>query len=279
MTILIEEKRSELISQQKSSRNYNKENRDKGKNRYQRRLTSKISSSIKHFNKIDMNDFFKQDKLTTNIDVSGETNVYVVSLSFEGILEELNRLLSDDKPLDRKLILTALTRAFNKDDISIGCTCPDFTYRHRHHATQKNMVVGREETRPNQYDRTNKNKDMGAACKHITLALTDSSWLIKVASVIFNYIEYMEKRQERLYQRFIYPAIYKKEYTDETQLDITDIDGDEAELETDSDTLDAANIEARRKGQFQRDNEYRFRKDQPEDGEQQQFDIDSIDDE
>lgn len=145
-------------------------------------------------------------------------------------------------------------------------------YRHSYWATKNDLIIGDKETRPNRFDHTNKDNDMGPACKHITLALTDSSWLIKVASVIYNYVNYMEDHQERMYQKFIYPAIYQQPWVDETQLDITDIEGTD-ELDTDSGTIAGSNAEARKKGQFKPGNEYRFRKEPTDDGEQQEIDL------
>ena len=272
---LLEDKRAKLLADQKRGRNYVWWNQDKGKNRYQRRLKSKIKSSVSHFNNIDMNKFFKDDILDVSVGVQGETDDYVVRLSFYGTLDELHNFLNANGTFDRKAIMKALTRAFNKDDVYMNCTCADFKFRHRYWATKNNLIVGETEDRPNRFDRTNKNNDMGPACKHVTLALSDSSWLIKVASVIFNYIKYMEDHNERMYQKYIYPAIYQQPWTDEAQLDITDITGED-ELATDSSTIDTSNIEARKRGQFKRGNEYRFRKELNDDGEQQGFDLDSL---
>lgn len=276
--ILLEDKRAQLLSKQKQGRNYVPSNQHKGKNRYQRRLKSKIKASVSHFNNIDMNKFFKDDILDVSIDVQGETSNYVVRLSFYGTLDELHNFLSANNTFDRKAIMKSLSRAFNRDDVYMNCTCPDFHYRHRYHATQNNLIVGQTEDRPNRFDWTNKNNDMGPACKHVSLALSDSSWLIKVASVIYNYIKYMEDHQERMYQKYIYPAIYQQPWEEESQLDITDIDGTD-ELETDTDTIDTANIEARKRGQFKQGNEYRFQKELTDDGEQQSFDLDSLENE
>ena len=274
--ILLEDKRAKLLANQKSGRDYVWYNQSKGKNRYQRRLQSKIKSSINHFNNIDMNKFFKDDILDVSIDVQGETRSYVVRLSFYGTLDELHNFMGVDDSFDRKTILKALTRAFNRDDVYMNCSCPDFHYRHAYWATQNDLIVGTKEDRPNRFDWTNKDDDMGPACKHITLTLTDSSWLIKVASVIYNYINYMKDHEERLYQKVIYPAIYQKPWEEEeTQLDITDIEGDD-ELTTDSDTIDTSNKEARKRGQFKTGNEYRFQKELNDDGEQQSFDLDSL---
>ena len=66
----------------------------------------------------------------------------------------------------------------------------------------------------------------------------------------------MEKHYERLYQRVIYPAIWRKEYEEPEQLSLFD---DEDELATDTDTIDKSNIHAKTKNQFKQGNEYRFR--------------------
>lgn len=273
--IILEDKRAKILSDQKQGRDYVPQNQFKGKNRYQRRLKSKIKSSISHFNNIDMNKFFKDDILDVSLDVQGETNNYVVRMSFYGTLDELHNFINNGDQFDRKSILKALTRAFNRDDVYFRCSCNDFKYRHSYWATKNDLIIGDKETRPNRFDHTNKDNDMGPACKHITLALTDSSWLIKVASVIYNYVNYMEDHQERMYQKFIYPAIYQQPWTDETQLDITDIEGTD-ELDTDSETIAGSNAEARKKGQFKPGNEYRFRKEPTDDGEQQEIDLENI---
>ena len=267
--IILEDKRAKVLADQKVGRDYVPKNQKKGKNRYQRRLQSKIKSSISHFNNIDMNKFFKDDILDVSLDVQGETSNYVVRMSFYGTLDELhNFMTASGSQFDRKSIMKALTKAFNRDDVYFRCSCADFKYRHSYWATKNDLIVGDKETRPNRFDHTNKDNDMGPACKHITLALTDSSWLIKVASVIYNYVNYMEDHEERMYQKFIYPAIYQKPWTDDTQLDMTDITGTD-ELETDSDTISSSNAEARRRGQFTRMNNVEKPDEGPIEGQQE----------
>ena len=227
--LLLEDKRSQLLSRSKTGEPYVPWNQFKGKNRYQRRLYSRLASSVKNFNSIDMNKLFKDDILDVDIDVKGETNIYVVRISFGGFLDELHNFLKTQE-LNRKIIAKALARAFNDDQVYINCTCPDFRYRGKYWATKNNILVGAPETRPS--DITNPNDTKGPGCKHITLALSDSSWLVKVSSVIYNYIEYMKEHDERLYQKYIYPAIYQKPWEpgDEVQLDITDMDNVENDM-------------------------------------------------
>ena len=256
--ILLEDRRSTLLSQSKKGANYAPSNQLYGKNRYKRRLRSSIAPSIKHFNNMDMDKFFKTDTLDVSVDIRGETNIYKVRMSFVGTLEELHDYIKKNniEQVDRKMILKALMKAFNRDDVYINCTCPDFRYRFKYWATRKGLLIGDPENRP--ADITNPGDDKGPGCKHIILCLSDSSWLIKIASVILNYIEYMEKHDPRLYQKYIYPAVYDKEY-DERQLSI--FDDEEEILDSDEETIKTSNIEARKKGQFKKDNEYRFRKD------------------
>ena len=267
--ILLEDKRSELLSQSKKGANYVPWNQFFGKNRYQRRLKSRIAPSIKHFNNIDMNKFFKTDILDVSIDVKGETSIYKVRLSFVGTLEEIHKELqrTGAEKVDRKLILRALTKAFNNDDVYINCTCPDFKYRFKYWATKKNILIGDPENRPANI--TNPHNDKGPGCKHISLCLSDASWLIKIASVIYNYINYMETHRDRLFQKYIYPAVYDKPY-DNQQLSI--FDDEEELLASDEEDIEQSNVYARTKNQFKKGNEYRFRKQQPGDEEQLTFD-------
>lgn len=256
--ILLEDKRTALLSRSKSGAPYVPWNQGFGKNRYARRLRSKLASSVKNFNNIDMNKFFKTDILDVSIDVAGETNSYLVRMSFTGVLDELHNQIKvgGEEAFNKKAIARALTRCFSKDDVYINCTCPDFHYRFKYWATRGNILVGDPELRPANI--TNPHNDKGPGCKHIALALSDSSWLIKVASVIYNYINYMEKTgNPRLYQKYIYPAIYQKPYENQ-QLSIFD-DEDEV-MSSDSDTIDTSNQAARERNRFKPGNEYRFKR-------------------
>lgn len=267
-TLLLEDKRSSLLSQSKSGANYVPWNQHFGKNRYERRKKSKIAPSIKNFNNMNMDKFFKTDILDVSVDIKGETNIYKVRLSFVGTLDEIHKELQRtgvDK-VDRKLILRALTRAFNNDDVYINCTCPDFRYRFKYWATKKNLLIGEPENRPAKI--TNPRNDKGPGCKHIILCLSDASWLIKISSVIYNYINYMETHNERLFKKYIYPAVYDKPYDDYQQMSI--FDNEDEFLKGDEETIKQSNVYARTKNQWKKGNEYRFRK-EPE-NQQMSFD-------
>ena len=85
----------------------------------------------------------------------------------------------------------------------------------------------------------------GAACKHVLLVLSNNTWLIKVASVITNYINYMQKNMPDLYSKVIYPAIFEKEYNPMSEYNMEDeIElerADEEPLDSDEDTIDISN--------------------------------------
>ena len=118
---------------------------------------------------------------------------------------------------------------------------------------------------------------MGGTCKHIAIALANTSWLIRTGNVIRNYVSYMEKHYPKLYADIIYPAIYEHEYEEPVQQELIDHDND---LRTNdyTDIVDTANKWSRTRTQFKQGNEYRFRPSDDIEG-QQEFDFDSLADE
>ena len=243
---LHEESRKNLLSKSKQS--------NKGFQRFKRRVKSRVANTVKQYNAIDMNKLFKDDILTIDVQVKGETDTYVVKISFGGFLELLYDQLKITNEFNLKAVTRALINGFNRDDVYIHCSCPDWQYRFAYFATKNNINSGDAENRPS--DITNPDDMLGSACKHVLLVLSNTSWLLKVASVIHNYVNYMEKHYERLYQKIIYPAIWHKDYEEPEQLSLFD---DEDELATDTDTIDKSNIHAKTKNQFKQGNEYRFR--------------------
>ena len=126
--------------------------------------------------------------------------------------------------------------------------CPDAQYRFAYWQTKNDVITGDPENRPSNI--TNPDDKLGSACKHVLLVLSNTSFLLKVGSTIYNYINYMEKHYQKLYADIIYPAVYGKEYEEPVQLDLFDDDV----LETDTDMLDKSNEYARTKNQFKQGN-------------------------
>ena len=284
---LLETKRKELTQSGKNSSNYAANNQHKGKNRYARRVHSSVMNSVAEFNKINMDKFFKQGILDVSIKVRGETDNYLVKLSFGGIIDSLRDQIkkSNDK-FDLRVIVRALIDCFNTKDVYIHCSCPDWCYRFSYWSSYGDLssdpeVDSKTSKGTANYEPkhkwTNNDMEMGFACKHVLLVLSNNSWLWKVASVIYNYVNYIKTNRERLYADFIYPALYDREYEKDVQLDLNLNGTDDDELETDSDTLDTSNKWARTKNLFKKGNTQGIRFAPRE--RTKQLDFDSLDNE
>jgi len=273
--ILNEVKRSQSLNKSKHGDNYVWWNRLLGNNRHERRLHQKVSRTTANYNKLDMNKLFKDDILDVNIEVKGETDTYTVKISFSGFLNNFQKIVKDRDSIKLRDVSRALTMAFNQEDVFFHCSCPDWQYRQAYWATQTGTNAGPAETRPSKI--TNPNDTKGGMCKHVAMTMSNNSWIMKVASVIRNYIMYMEKKMPDLYYKVIYPALYGEEYTEEPlQMDINDITGDERILDTSEDDIDTSNKWAKTKTQFKPGNKYRFTKEDSEEiPGQKTFDFDS----
>lgn len=265
MNKLLEDKRQELISNSKHADNYAPENQFRGKNRYERRLHSRVANSVREMNSIDMNKFFQNNILDVDVKVRGETNDYIVRISFGEVLDQIHKqLAANNDVLNLRCVIRALVSSFNGENVYVRCSCPDFQYRFGYYLSVHDIIVGDKETRPSNI--TNPNDTKGRGCKHILLVLSNNSWLTKVASVIFNYIRYMEQHYPNMYADVIYPAIYQREYTGDVQLQLQPPEEKPEEgqpdisVSADKDLLNVANKWARTKTQFQKGNEYRFQK-------------------
>ena len=245
--LLTEDKRNQLMAQ---GRRGAKEK--DGKSRYEKRVKSKVASVVRSFNEIDMNSVFKYDILTINVPVTGETDNYMVRIKFGGFLELLRRQTErQDGVLNLRAITRALLDAFNQEDVFIHCSCPDWTYRFSYWSTIKDINSGPPENRPAKI--TNPKNNLGPGCKHVMLVLSNNSWLIKVASVINNYIIYFERNRKKDYADVIYPAIYGHEYQEPVQLSI-----DDNQDMNDQELINKANELGRTRGQFKAGNPYRY---------------------
>ena len=386
-TSLQEDTRTQLINKSKSSK--------QGMERYNKRNRSRVATSVREYNAIDMNKLFKDNILSVDVRVKGETDNYLVKISFGGFLDFLNEEISRrNRSVDLGTITRALVRGFNQDNVYIHCTCPDFClhgstkialingecdyieslmnrvhagesiftysvdahgnfspsqirdiwvsgfskeftyveletgvgtlttpdhrymlsngdfvearflavgdtlmgvgkthvvknvapvcfekeepvydinvavnsdfmvesgailhncYRFAYWATRNKINSGEQQPSNGKWIR-NPDDTLGSSCKHVLLVLSNNSWLIKVASVINNYIKYAQKNMKKAYADIIYPAIYKEKYEEPVQTSMFDSD----ELETEKDVIDASNEAGRTSGQFRAGNEYRF---------------------
>lgn len=279
MQQLNEDKRQELINKSKHADNYVPSNQGKGKNRYERRLHQRTLNSVREFNAIDMNQFFKENILVVFVNVQGETAQYQVQIKFGGVLDEIHDQLKDENAeINLKIITRALVAAFNSDNVYIRCTCPDYHYRFSYWSRVNDVSADPEDEEPtNGRYIVNPDDTKGRGCKHILRVISENRWLRSVAAVIYNYINYMQKHYPKLYADIIYPALFEKEYEEPVQLSIDDIENTDNTLDTSSDEIDTSNKWARTRGQFQKGNEYRFTPNTEEEVPgQKQFDFDSL---
>lgn len=151
--------------------------------------------------------------------------------------------------------------------------CPDFFYRFGYWTTKTDINSGEPQNIPSNI--TNPNNTLGSACKHVLLALNNNQWILKVAAVIYNYINYMKIHYKKLYADVIYPAIYEKPYTEE-DIQLTLFDND-IKIATDKDTdeIDKVNDEARNRPLFKKGNTQgiRFASNKDENEDQLKLDI------
>lgn len=253
MYILNEDTRQQLLTKSKRGDNYVPSNQALGKNRYQRRVHSKVANSVKEFNQMDMNEFFKNNILNVTVNVQGETDNYQVKIKFGNILTHIHEELQDNNnELNVRVVIRALITSFNDNDVFIHCSCPDWNYRFSYWSRVNNISADPDIEQTNNGMRiVNPNDTKGAGCKHVLLVLSNNTWLNKVAAVIYNYINYMKGHYERLYADIIYPAVYGEKFEEPVQLTIDDTD----ELDDEKETIDISNKEAENRGKFKPGNQ------------------------
>ena len=220
---LQEKSRSDLLSKSmtaKPTKSYNT-------TRFQRRKlqTMKTSSSI--FNKLDMNSVFKSDALSLEIPVEGETNTYTVTILFDGICKDIQReLKKNDYNLEFKVIYKAIVRAIKNQNMFIGCTCKDYKFRFQYIATKERYNALQAQLVP--ATQTNPNNDQGAGCKHILKVLDDLSWAMQLATALNNYILYMKKNKQKLFNDIMFRSIYGMPYRSAVEKGIIEETDDES---------------------------------------------------
>lgn len=217
--VLNEATRKDLLINSKGGKKY----KHKQGNRWDAKKQSSIANTVKDYNKIDMNTFWKKDVLNLDIKIKGETDDYVVTVEFANILTRIkNKVVQNRNILTIKTIYDSLVEALNSSDVRINCSCPDFKYRFKVWATKNKYNAGEAENREAKI--TNPNNDLGTACKHILNVLNNAKWIKQTSSVINNYVNYCKDNMEYNYSRFIFPKIYGITYDKAVQLTLDDYD-------------------------------------------------------
>lgn len=88
----------------------------------------------------------------------------------------------------------------------VAHNCPDFNYRFRVWATKNRYNSTYVELRPANI--TNPKDSLGSGCKHILNVLKNLSWVLRAASVIYNYVRVLQKQNPRLFDKVIRPVLF-----------------------------------------------------------------------
>ena len=245
--LLLEDTRTMLVSKSRSVGPYKDTSR--GKNRFERKKYSQVAKTVKQYNKIDMNKLFKEDILEVSIPVVGEKDSYTVSVKMEGVVKEIAANIKNNKnQLEYRTIVQAITKIFNSSNIWVKCTCPDYKYRFAHWNIVNNVSVDDSASDPGPgRGIVNPKDDKGRGCKHVLLVLANGDWLMKVASVINNYIHYAEEKLQKPFLKLIFPKLYG--YPAEEMVEQGLIDTEEY-LDSTTGLIDAINDYGKNRGKY-----------------------------
>lgn len=245
--LLLEDTRTMLVSKSRSVGHYKDTSR--GKNRFERKKYSQVAKTVKQYNKIDMNKLFKEDILEVSIPVVGEKDSYTVSIKMEGVVKEIAANIKNNKnQLEYRTIVQAITKIFNSSNIWVKCTCPDYKYRFAHWNIVNNVSVDDSASDPGPgRGIVNPKDDKGRGCKHVLLVLANGDWLMKVASVINNYIHYAEEKLQKPFLKLIFPKLYG--YPAEEMVEQGLIDTEEY-LDSTTGLIDAINDYGKNRGKY-----------------------------
>lgn len=149
------------------------------------RFNKRLSYKPLGFNNIDFNKLMSDDLLVANIPIGD----YISTVAFKGVMKQLLDVVQrQPRPnITLQSVIRALGQAIDKTDVLVNCTCADFIYRYAYWATKFGYKYGKPETRPP--EKTNPHDDLGAMCKHLTALLSNKKWLVKVASIVNDYIK------------------------------------------------------------------------------------------
>lgn len=244
---LQEDTRNMLISKSRNAGKYKDQSR--GKNRFERKRLSKIAKTVKQYNQINMNKLFKEDLLIVNIPVQGETDQYTVSIKLDGVIAEIAKnIKNNNNKFEYKTVIQALTKVFNTTNVYVKCTCPDHTYNFSHWNIVNNVSVDDTASDPGPGKNIrNPDDNKGRGCKHILLVLANLDWLMKVASVINNYVHYAEEHLQKPFLKIIFPKLYGIPADEVVEQGLVD---DDKYLDSSTGLIDAINEYGKVRGRY-----------------------------
>lgn len=248
-TELHEDTRIVLVNKSKSVGPY--KNQMRGKNRFERKKHSQIAKTVKQYNKIDMNKVFKEDILEVSIPVTGETDNYTVNIRLEGVVAEIAKNIKNNKnQLEFRTVVQSITKVFNSSNVWVRCSCPDYKYRFAHWNIVNRVSVDDTSKDPGPGKGiANPKDDKGRGCKHVLLCLANGDWVMKVSSVINNYIHYAEEKLQKPFLKLIFPKLYGVPYDEAIDNNLLPND---FELDSSESIIDAINDWGKNRGKMQK---------------------------
>ena len=93
----------------------------------------------------------------------------------------------------------------------------------------------------------NPDDTLGRGCKHVLLCLANGDWVMKVASVINNYINYAEEKLQKPFLKLIFPKLYGVSFEDAKDSDLLP---DDFELDSSTSIIDTINDYGRDRGKY-----------------------------
>lgn len=203
------------------------------KQRYKKRLNYQISN----FKGVDLSELFNNDYFVFRTPI----NNYEVIIAFPGVLSELKEVVKathgDVRRINLQLVIKALRKAFDKaDDVKIRCSCGDFRYRFMYYAWKNDYLYGKPTPGTEEPPKiTNPDNNLGPACKHLNLFLSNKKWLTKAASVVNALIKtYPDKAAYYLYDE---DEIIDDNQSNETENDELDNSNDNQDNNQDSNEI------------------------------------------
>lgn len=168
-----------------------------GISRSNKRIKSIVSKVIKYLieNNLDINELNFNSNKPKNCPRFNK----IVEL---GLIDRYNHKIKDIQILEHEEIpvYDISVDKYHNFLLSAGVivhNCSDFKYRFAYWATKYGYKYGKPENRPAKI--TNPNDKIGSFCKHLTALLANKKWLVKVASVINEFIKaYPNEVQEFL---------------------------------------------------------------------------------
>jgi hypothetical protein len=167
----------------------------------------------------------------------------------EGVVKEIAANIKNNKnQLEYRTVVQAITKIFNSSNIYVKCTCKDYKYRFAHWNIVNNVSVDDSASDPGPgRGIANPKDDKGRGCKHILLVLANGDWLMKVASVINNYIHYAEEHLQKPFLKLIFPKLYG--YPAEEMVEQGLVETEEY-LDSTTGLIDAINAYGKNRGKY-----------------------------